>query len=460
MKYIDSGSRDRSHAFAKWLETVLSEDVSQLRLQSGFFSLDGASLLIPTLKQGIALDQTTNILIGSNDSNTLRNHVEALMNLMGIPRKNARLGVVYFSGAFFHPKTYHVYRKDGSQAAFVGSANLTASGLALHVEAGITLDTREGDSAAQLSQIADAIDGWFDDKRAGLNLITGTASIDELVKNGVLSLTPPPKPATPNTGAGASSQNAQPHLKPLFAVPHISLPSAVTPAHKVAEAPAIPAALPTAPAVVFGKSAPRPGFPPYLLFDPAAVLPTSGVQALTGSSLPNAAVGLIIQLNKDSARHFMGGSGTANISIPAETAMTLRFGVYGKHHRPRAEYLLRLRYLTASIVIDGGTANTNVMGYGFVAGESGHGDVRLLVPADVRGLAEAVKKKGLPVPTVGDLVLLEWPQPSDAIFRLTFLEQKSPMAVQARNLYQDASVSGNLVGNGASWLVPGLSEKW
>ncbi len=384
------------------------------------------------------------------------------MILMGVPRKNALLGVVYFSGAFFHPKTYHVHRKDGSQAAFVGSANLTASGLALHVEAGITLDTREGDSVAQLSQIAAAIDSWFDQKRAGLNLVTGTASIDELVKNGVLSLAPPPKPTASYTGGGASSQNSHPHLKPLFAVPHIPLPSAASPALKISEAPPTPAApsIPAAPAVIFGMSAPRAGFPPYLLFDPTAVLPTSGVQALTGSSLPNGAVGLIIQLNKDSARQFMGGKGTANISIPANTAMTLRFGVYGKYDRPRAEYSLRLRYLSSSIVIDGGTANTNVMGYGFVAGESGHSDVRLLLPAEVRSIGEVVKKKGLPIPTIGDLALLEWPQPSDATFRLTFLQQTSLAAVLARELYQAASVSGNLVGNGASWLVAEISPKW
>ena len=54
---------------------------------------------------------------------------------------------------------------DGSEAAYVGSANLTPPGLSLHVEAGILLDSNDGDPASILREIATAIDAWFTGSR-------------------------------------------------------------------------------------------------------------------------------------------------------------------------------------------------------------------------------------------------------------------------------------------------------
>ena len=64
---------------------------------------------------------------------------------------------------------------------------------------------------------------------------------------------------------------------------------------------------------------PREGFPPYLLFAPGQGSPTQGAVALSGSSLPTGATGLIIRLNRDSARHFEGRPGTSNFSVPVPT---------------------------------------------------------------------------------------------------------------------------------------------
>jgi hypothetical protein len=89
-----------------------------------------------------------------------------------------------------------------------------------------------------------------------------------------------------------------------------------------------------------------PPYPPYVFFAPGAVAPTTDVEALSGSPLPSGYAGLIIQLNQDSARHWSGGVGTANISIPVPTVSTLRFGIFqGRRPRPRAEYGLDMRYL-------------------------------------------------------------------------------------------------------------------
>src|SRR5207244_4404349 len=107
--------------------------------------------------------QTTRALVGSNDQCTIRRDIEYLVSALGIPREEALLGVVSYQQGYYHPKTLHVRRADGSQAGYVGSANLTGSGVAsLHVEAGITLDTREADSADVLELMASAVDTWFE----------------------------------------------------------------------------------------------------------------------------------------------------------------------------------------------------------------------------------------------------------------------------------------------------------
>ncbi len=446
MKYLDTGSRDPSQTLAKWLEETLRDDVTELRLQTGFFALEGVGLLIPTLDRFKANKLTTNILIGSNDSGTLRDDVAGLVDILGIPRANAQLGIVNFGGAYFHPKTFHINRADGSQAAFVGSANLTASGLALHIEAGITLDTNDGDDKNILAEIAASIDRWFVEKRNGLTLVSGKATIDALTRSGILALA-----SVPRTGrTGGSGGTPRPRLKSLVKLPRVG----AVPRRTVKSAISAPAATSKK------SSAPKKGFPTYLQFDPKATRQTANTSALTGASLPGGSIGLIIQLNRDSGRHFFGRSGTANISIPVECLLTIRFGIYGIHGRPRAEFDLKIRYLTAGKVIGARAAKTNVMGYGFTASETGHGDVRLLVPAAAKDLGQDVKSAGLALPAVGDVALLEWPTLVDHSFRLSFLDKHSPVSLQATPLYDSALTSAQVVGNGACWLPAGVSPVW
>ncbi|MCI0342037.1 MAG: phospholipase D family protein [Planctomycetales bacterium] len=144
MKYLDSGWREPAQALGHWLEVVLQDgDVAEVRWQSGFYAADGLGFLAPTLDRIREEGGRVVALVGSNNGDTLRGDVARLVSLLGIPRPGAHLGVVSFTGAFFHPKTYHLTRRDGSQAAYVGSANLTSAGVgSLHVEAGVLLDTR------------------------------------------------------------------------------------------------------------------------------------------------------------------------------------------------------------------------------------------------------------------------------------------------------------------------------
>ena len=221
MRYFDSGDRDPAHALASWLEGILKEGVTELRLQTGFFSLDAIGLLIPAFDQCKQKDSLTRVLIGSNEASTLKDDALGLIDAMGIPRKQAKLGIVSFAGAFFHPKTYHITRPDGSQAAFVGSANLTAAGLALHVEAGVALDTREGDPPKLLSQIAAAIDNWFIGQRTGMTLVTSLQTVDELVESGVLATVRPPRPSPQGKKEADGQKDSRPRLKRLFSLPKV-----------------------------------------------------------------------------------------------------------------------------------------------------------------------------------------------------------------------------------------------
>jgi len=375
------------------------------------------------------------------------------MGLVGIPRSNAALGVMKYSNAFFHPKTYHLRRADGSQAAYVGSANLTPQGLALHVEAGILLDTRTGDSDTVLNDIAAAVDAWFTNTPAGFHLVDDRAVIDQLAAEEVLLLTPPPRPPRSSTGGSVAptASLAHPTLQTMMTLPTFA--STVAPQPQV-PVPGSSAAPPTV-------ATPHAGFPQYLLFDPSATTPTQGAGALTGATLPSDATGLIIRLNRDSARHFAGRPGTANISIPVATISTLRFGLYqGKYQRPRAEYRLLLRYIGQGGTIAIAPVNTNIMAYGFALGETGHGDIRMLVPVHVRALTQQVTDSGMPVPVEGNLAILEWPTTASPDFRLTFLEPVSQLYQQAAGLFATAEAASQLVGDGACWLPAGLSPTW
>lgn len=455
MRYIDSGTRDPAHALGTWLNEELTPDVAELRWQTGFFSADGLAVFAPTLRRMREANSVTNVVIGSNDGDTLQTHVLRLVELMGLPRSFAKLGAVSYSGAYYHPKTYHLRRTDGSQAAYVGSANLGISGLsALHVEAGLILDSRNGDSTAILNDIAAAADAWFANSRPGFELIDSNSKVANLTARGVFSVSPPPRVAS-HVGSG-ETEEARPRLQPLVRFPGIArIPSASSPTTAVAP---MPHTVSTSPL----PAAPQSPYPPYVLFAPGASSATTGAAALTGAALAGGYVGLVIRLNRDSARHWRGGSGTANISVPVPTVSTLRFGTFqGKFPRPRAEYGLEMRYLTTAAEYRATHATTSIMVYGFSPGESGHGDVRMVVPASpAREILNYVQSNGLTAPADGDVALLEWPNIHQPDFRLSLIDPASALFQEVKDMLIAAGASNQLVGQGACWLSPGISPNW
>lgn len=454
MRYMDSGARDPSQALGTWIREVLSPEVVEIRWQSGFFSSDALGILQPTLERFTNETRPICALIGSNDQCTLRRDVDELVSVLGMPREQVLLGVVSYGSGYYHPKTFHVRRDDGTQAAYVGSANLTGSGVSsLHVEAGITLDSRDGDTHDLLESVASAVDSWFTRSPPGLYRVSSPDDVQQLVSDGILAEQLPPRVSVQRAGADTT-----PALRMARLVPLVGLPGLQVPLRDVIGAAGEQAALRR----LILPASPSPSFPEYLLFAPGQATPTQGITALPGSSLPGGVSGLIIRINRDSARHFEGRQGTANISIPVSTVFSFRFGLYvSRYTRPRAEFSIRLRYISVDAIIDGGRADTNIMAYGFIPGETGHGDVRMLVPAEVKRLAERIRAANKPVPMAGDFALLEWPNSeSNYEFRLSFVERGSGLHEQIEGLFSQARDSNSALGDGASWLPESLSLPW
>jgi hypothetical protein len=225
MRYIDTGSRDPDHALGTWLldQATLDPPVVALRWQSGFFGAGALRYLSPIVAQVATNGGSISALIGSNDGGTLRADIEAL-RAMAQPVQSLSIGIVHFGNAYFHPKTIHLTRTNGHSAAYVGSANLTQAGTSsLHVEAGLLLDSTAGDSTAVLTAIADAIDWWFADERAGLSLVSSDTDLLQFVGAGILDVPRPkrpPQPKQPTSGGGTTPVFDT--LAPLVAAPPLT----------------------------------------------------------------------------------------------------------------------------------------------------------------------------------------------------------------------------------------------
>lgn len=456
MRYIDSGGRSPETALGAWLAAELPR-AAEFRVQSGFYGGGTLALLSESLTAMSSAEAHTWILVGSNDGVTDPESVRALLPLMRLPRPRAGLAVVSYATGYFHPKVYHIRRSDETSCAYVGSANLTPAGVSsLHVEAGIILDSREGDPLTTLEAIASAVQRWFEDPPEGFYPVVTEDDIDELLERGILSAPRPPA----SGGAASDRQGGQsargPKLRPLFRLPSSPI------LDSGGEEGGGPVEVEVESESETGReSGTREDFPGYLLFAAGETTPTSEREALTGVNLPNGAVGLILALTQDSARHFFGGTGTSNISLPVATLGTIRFGEYhGRHVRPRAEFPMRFRYAGDQVVEGLGQTDTNVMAYGFAAGESGHGDVRMLVPAGVKAIATMLTERGRKIPSPGDPVTLEWPSLSEPEFRLTFLDPESRHSERLRARLADARTKGTVVGNSAAWLYERDTIPW
>lgn len=228
MRYIDSGRREAEQTVGHWMNSTVDNGVSEFRCQAGYFTLGGAGILLPTLKGCAEAGTKVRLLLGSNGGATLASHISYLAGSLSIPRDNVSLGVVLFDGALFHAKVYHFVRRDGSQTAYVGSANLTEPAISgLHVEAGIILDSRTGDDVSIMNDIVTRIESWFDEQSPGLSPIGSAQDIENLLAAGHLALTPTPRnPVSADDEGGrvvGEIRQTRPRLKTLFATPSVQV---------------------------------------------------------------------------------------------------------------------------------------------------------------------------------------------------------------------------------------------
>jgi HKD family nuclease len=225
MRYIDSGIREAEQTVGFWMKSAVESKIREFRCQAGYFTLDGSSLLLPLLKRCAAEGAIVRLLLGSNGGATLASHIAFLAGTLGIPQNHVSLGVISFDNCLFHPKVYHFVREDGSQTAYVGSANLTESGIAgRNVEAGVILDSSGGDDIEVLREIERRIEAWFEDRPIGLSHITKHADIDELLASVYLALAPKPRAREiEEEGEDAAAKPSRPHatLKSIFQLPTI-----------------------------------------------------------------------------------------------------------------------------------------------------------------------------------------------------------------------------------------------
>jgi len=189
MRYMDNGGGDESQVLGSWLDSFEPQEIQAIRLQTGFFSRKALPWLEPMLLSLLDRGLPAHAILGSNDMGTGAEHVLALIELMGLPRDDAALAVCAFGQGYFHPKVIHLTLNHDEQAAYVGSANLTGQGVrGTHVEAGVVVDTREGDPLEELVRIATAIDDWFTrDEASGLFVVDSADTVDVLLSRGILA---------------------------------------------------------------------------------------------------------------------------------------------------------------------------------------------------------------------------------------------------------------------------------
>ncbi len=210
MRYIDNGTGDpREDALFPWLRAVLTADVVGIRWQSGFFEASVLGVFIPALKRLAKEQLDTVVLIGSNDGETQSTAVHQLVDVLGLPRPGALLGVVSYADGFYHPKTIHLCYRNGREVAYVGSANMTSRGInGLNIEAGIILDTDEGDPVESLTPIKQAVREWFVSNPEGLFEVKSHDDVNRLEARGILTTERTRRP--PRGERAGSSRNPFP----------------------------------------------------------------------------------------------------------------------------------------------------------------------------------------------------------------------------------------------------------
>lgn len=199
-KYLDTGRGAPDQCLGAWLEREVRLGIRAFRAQLGFFSYGALESFAPTLRTAGQNGAPVRLVIGSNNGSLTQVDLARTWSIFdGLP--DAKLTVVAYSNAMFHPKVIHVLRADNSQTAIVGSGNLTDRGLAWNVEASISLDSNDGDAPNVLDQISAAIDRWHTSNDDGVYLISSADDVRRLTAATLIDVPQPELPALPEPTA-------------------------------------------------------------------------------------------------------------------------------------------------------------------------------------------------------------------------------------------------------------------
>lgn len=184
IRYLDSGARDGTDCLGRWLDSELVEGIRSFRGQYGYFDIHAMHKYLRPLEVSLARGGLMRLVLGSNAPDPPSTaDLEPLLELQAAG--DAKITVVAFANALFHPKVTHIQRRDGSACAAVGSANLTVSGLGHNVEAVVILED-EPASREALDCMAATIDSWSTNDDPGVYQIQSRADLDTLVALGLL----------------------------------------------------------------------------------------------------------------------------------------------------------------------------------------------------------------------------------------------------------------------------------
>lgn len=182
VRYLDPTTRTFDESVLGWLLTEIP-NASTVRLATGYFEASVLDWLEEPLEALLQRGGSVQALIGSNGGQTGRADLERLLHVLA-SGPGGTLYIEYAEGGIFHPKVFAV-ESPTRAAAVIGSANLTANGSLVNVEAGVVLETDQPGPPPE-SPIDAVIASIDPAPRPDVFSIANTSDLDELEKLGVI----------------------------------------------------------------------------------------------------------------------------------------------------------------------------------------------------------------------------------------------------------------------------------
>jgi hypothetical protein len=191
MRYIDTGWREPSESLGHFLDSEITQGPAGLWFQSGFFAYSPLREHEATIKELLAGGSEFHVILGCNNRSLAAPDLRDLIELMG-EAPTTSVTVVSFTNAFFHPKVYAFERRDSSLCAYSGSGNLTPNGLDRSVEAGLILDTHEGDPKEPIARAIESVVRWANEPASrSVRHVSTLADVNDLVEEGFIAAEAP-----------------------------------------------------------------------------------------------------------------------------------------------------------------------------------------------------------------------------------------------------------------------------